>query len=62
MLISKELDCLPEVDRVVTLASHDYYLALLNGAPRSERRRLQKAWLCEIYKRWPDTLTLQLQG
>jgi|APFre7841882590_1041340.scaffolds.fasta_scaffold26817_2 hypothetical protein len=57
MLISKELEWLPEDDRVVTLASHDYYRALLRGAPDSERRRLQQAWICEIHKRWPDVLT-----
>jgi hypothetical protein len=59
MLMSKELERLPEDDRVVTLASYHYYRALLSGAPDCKRQQLRKAWLCEIYKRWPDTATLQ---
>jgi hypothetical protein len=59
MLANHELDQLPEDDRVVTLASHEYYHALLSGASDTERRRLWKVWLYEIYKRWPDTLALQ---
>ena len=58
MLTDKEIKRLPENDREVTRASHDYYQALLSGAPDSELRRLRQAWLCEIYKRWPDTLPL----
>jgi hypothetical protein len=59
MLTSKELERLPEDDRVVTLASYHYYRALLSGAPDCKRQQLRKAWLCEIYKRWPDTAALQ---
>jgi hypothetical protein len=58
MLTYKEIKRLPENDREVTRASHDYYHALLSGAPDSELRRLRQVWLGEIYKRWPDTLPL----
>ena len=55
MLTYKDMDRLPENDRAVTRASHDYYQALLSGASESERRRLRLAWLHEIHRRWPDT-------
>ena len=57
MLTYKEMDRLPENDRAVTRASHDYYQALLNGAPGEELRKLLQMWLGEIHKRWPETLS-----
>jgi hypothetical protein len=55
MMTPNEIDALPQNDRAVTRASHDYYRALLVGVPLGERQRLRQAWLCEIQRRWPDT-------
>jgi hypothetical protein len=57
MLTYKEMERLPENERAVTRASHDYYQALLKGASASEQHRLRQAWLQEIHRRWPDTST-----
>lgn len=56
MLTYKDIERLPEDDRAVSRASHNYYQALLKGVSESERRRLQQIWLHEIHRRWPDTL------
>lgn len=57
MLTYKEMERLPENERAVIRASHDYYQALLRGAPTNEQHRLRQTWLEEIHRRWPDTLT-----
>ncbi|MEE4379914.1 MAG: hypothetical protein V2J55_20695 [Candidatus Competibacteraceae bacterium] len=55
MMTNREIDLLPQGDRAVTQASHDYYRALLVGVPVGERQRLRQAWLHEMQRRWPDT-------
>ncbi|NJN45552.1 MAG: hypothetical protein HC808_02605 [Candidatus Competibacteraceae bacterium] len=55
MMTNREIDLLPQGDRAVTQASHDYYRALLVGVPTGERQRLRRAWLHEMQRRWPDT-------
>ncbi|MCP5424734.1 MAG: hypothetical protein H6970_06655 [Gammaproteobacteria bacterium] len=62
MMTLHEIDALPPDDRAVTRASHDYYRALLVGAPLGERRRLRQAWLSEIQRRWPDDWAAKKAG
>jgi hypothetical protein len=52
----QEIDLLPLPERTLTRASHDYYRALLRGAPEPERRRLCRIWLQEVQQRWPEVL------
>jgi ubiquinone/menaquinone biosynthesis C-methylase UbiE len=41
-------------ERAVTRASHQYYRALLHGAPAATRQRLRQLWLVELRRSWPD--------
>jgi hypothetical protein len=56
MMTNYEIDLLPAAERAVTRASHEYYRALLSGAPQDKRQRLRKAWLSEIQRCWPEAL------
>ena len=50
----RNIEKLPEGERAVTRASHQYYRSLLQGAPDATRQRLRRLWLSEIRRRWPD--------
>lgn len=54
MMTLRDIEKLPECERIVTRASHQYYRALLQGAPGATRQRLRQLWLGEIQRRWPD--------
>jgi hypothetical protein len=54
MMTLRNIEKLPECERAVTRASHQYYRALLQGASDATRQRLRRLWLSEIRRRWPD--------
>lgn len=54
MMTIRDINKLPECERAVTRASHQYYRALLHGAPDATRQRLRQLWLVELRRRWPD--------
>jgi hypothetical protein len=56
MMTTREIELLPEAERAITRASHNYYRALLSGAPKNKRQKLRKAWLNEIQRCWPGLL------
>jgi hypothetical protein len=56
MMTTGEIELLPEAERAITRASHNYYRALLSGAPKDKRQKLRRAWLNEIQRCWPGLL------
>lgn len=54
MMTIRDIDKLPEGERAVTRASHQYFCALLHGAPDATRDRLRQLWVMELQRRWPD--------
>ncbi|MDQ2694576.1 MAG: hypothetical protein M3Z21_04200 [Pseudomonadota bacterium] len=56
MLTYKEIRQLPRGDRALIRTSHDYFRALLSGAPQDKCRQLRRAWICEVQRRWPNAL------
>ncbi|MFZ1326312.1 MAG: hypothetical protein WAT67_09900 [Candidatus Contendobacter sp.] len=55
-MTSRNIEKLPESERALIRASHNYYRALLQGASDATRQQLRRVWLNEVQRCWPDTV------
>lgn len=54
MLTRDKIEQLPQNDRVVARASHEYYWLLLAGASKDQRQEQLRVWWKALQRQWPD--------